>query len=147
MQIQDAIGASLAIAGLIAAMLMVGQLIGDLPAGALVARIGADAANALHYAHELRDRSGELRDLMVLANTVGGLWTDALVAHFDDYVRSQRADAPVRAGAHPAIGEGHTTTDLAHAFLYQQNCNLPVGPYRTARAAMRRFPLDAKEPQ
>jgi MFS family permease len=33
-------GASLAIAGLIAAMLMVGQLIGDLPAGALVARIG-----------------------------------------------------------------------------------------------------------
>jgi DNA-binding NtrC family response regulator len=25
-----------------------------------------------------------------------------------------------------------------HAFLYQQNCNLPVGPYRTARAAMRR---------
>ena len=25
-----------------------------------------------------------------------------------------------------------------HAFLYQQNCNLPVGPYRTARASMRR---------
>jgi DNA-binding NtrC family response regulator len=25
-----------------------------------------------------------------------------------------------------------------HAFLYQQNCNLPVGPYRTARAGMRR---------
>jgi DNA-binding NtrC family response regulator len=25
-----------------------------------------------------------------------------------------------------------------HAFLYQQNCNLPVGPYRTARSTMRR---------
>ena len=25
-----------------------------------------------------------------------------------------------------------------HAFLYQQNCNLPVGPYRTARAMIRR---------
>jgi DNA-binding NtrC family response regulator len=25
-----------------------------------------------------------------------------------------------------------------HAFLYQQNCNLPVGPYRTARATLRR---------
>ncbi|HEY1302786.1 MAG TPA: sigma-54 dependent transcriptional regulator [Vicinamibacterales bacterium] len=25
-----------------------------------------------------------------------------------------------------------------HAFLYQQNCNLPVGPYRTVRATMRR---------
>lgn len=24
-----------------------------------------------------------------------------------------------------------------HAFLYQQNCNLPVGPYRSAKAAMR----------
>ena len=33
-------GASLALAGLIAAMLMVGELVGDLPAGALVARIG-----------------------------------------------------------------------------------------------------------
>ncbi|HKH09265.1 MAG TPA: MFS transporter [Agromyces sp.] len=33
-------GASLALAGLIAAMLMVGELIGDLPAGWLVARIG-----------------------------------------------------------------------------------------------------------
>lgn len=34
------LGASLAIAGLVAAMLVVGQLIGDLPAGALVARLG-----------------------------------------------------------------------------------------------------------
>jgi hypothetical protein len=25
-----------------------------------------------------------------------------------------------------------------HAFLYQQNCNLPVGPYRMARANPRR---------
>jgi len=25
-----------------------------------------------------------------------------------------------------------------HAFLYQQNCNLPVGPYRTARSMLRR---------
>lgn len=33
-------GASLAVAGLIASMLMVGQLVGDLPAGWLVARIG-----------------------------------------------------------------------------------------------------------
>ena len=33
-------GASLAIAGFIAAMLMVGELVGDLPAGWLVARIG-----------------------------------------------------------------------------------------------------------
>lgn len=37
-------GASLALAGLIAAMLMVGELLGDLPAGWLVARIGERAA-------------------------------------------------------------------------------------------------------
>ncbi|MBM7505167.1 MFS transporter [Agromyces aurantiacus] len=37
-------GASLALAGLIAAMLMVGQLLGDLPAGWLVARIGERTA-------------------------------------------------------------------------------------------------------
>ena len=24
-----------------------------------------------------------------------------------------------------------------HAFLYQQNCNLPVGPYRSAKASIR----------
>ncbi|WP_438854927.1 MFS transporter [Agromyces sp. M3QZ16-3] len=37
-------GASLALAGLIAAMLMVGELVGDLPAGWLVARVGERAA-------------------------------------------------------------------------------------------------------
>ena len=37
-------GASLALAGLIAAMLMVGELLGDLPSGWLVARIGERAA-------------------------------------------------------------------------------------------------------
>ncbi|GAA1833264.1 MFS transporter [Agromyces salentinus] len=37
-------GASIALAGLIAAMIMVGELIGDLPAGWLVARIGERAA-------------------------------------------------------------------------------------------------------
>ena len=38
-------GASLALAGLIAAMLMVGELAGDLPAGWLVARIGEIGAD------------------------------------------------------------------------------------------------------
>ena len=27
-----------------------------------------------------------------------------------------------------------------HAFLYQQNCNLPVGPYRSAKASIRGNP-------
>ena len=38
------LGASLAVAGLIAAMLLVGELIGDIPSGALIARIGERTA-------------------------------------------------------------------------------------------------------
>ncbi|MCU1430678.1 MAG: alpha/beta hydrolase [Actinomycetia bacterium] len=65
-------------------------------------------------AHPERVRS------LVLTNTVAGLWTDALDAHFRQYVASAAADANAHPGAHPAIGEGHTAENLAHAFLYQQ---------------------------
>jgi 3-oxoadipate enol-lactonase len=57
---------------------------------------------------------------LALTNTAAGLWTTALDAHFKQYVASARAEAVEHAGTHPAIGEGHTATDLAHAFLYQQ---------------------------
>ena len=42
--VADDLGASLAIAGLIAAMIMVGQLVGDIPSGWLVARVGERAS-------------------------------------------------------------------------------------------------------
>ncbi|WP_150308349.1 MFS transporter [Planctomonas psychrotolerans] len=42
--VADDLGASLAIAGFIAAMLMVGELIGDIPSGSVVSRIGEKAA-------------------------------------------------------------------------------------------------------
>lgn len=42
--VADRLGASLAVAGLIAAMIAVGQLVGDIPSGAIVARTGERAA-------------------------------------------------------------------------------------------------------
>jgi pimeloyl-ACP methyl ester carboxylesterase len=60
-------------------------------------------------AHPTRVRS------LTLTNTVGGLWTDDLYAHFTEYARNARPDPPV-VGGHPALG----TTSGSHAFLYQQ---------------------------
>ncbi|MDQ1521368.1 MAG: hypothetical protein QOI55_2441 [Actinomycetota bacterium] len=68
------------------------------------------------FALEHADRARSI----VLTNTVGGLWTDDLLAQFKDYMRTARADAQARAGTHPALGEERTTDNLAHAFLYQQ---------------------------
>ena len=47
-------GASLALAGLIAAMLMVGELVADLPAGWLVARIGERIAMIRYEISDIR---------------------------------------------------------------------------------------------
>jgi pimeloyl-ACP methyl ester carboxylesterase len=65
-------------------------------------------------AHPERMRS------LVLTNTVGGLWTDALFAHFGDYAKNARAEAVAQVGTHPAIGAEIAGLDPAHAFLYQQ---------------------------
>jgi pimeloyl-ACP methyl ester carboxylesterase len=65
-------------------------------------------------AHPDRARS------IVLTNTVGGLWTDALLAQFMEYARSARSEAEAHAGEHPALGAERTADNLAHAFLYQQ---------------------------
>jgi len=62
---------------------------------------------AFTIAHPQRVRS------LTLCNTVGGLWTDALTAHF----RSPRATPESGIGTHPALGP---KTDPARAFLYQQ---------------------------
>ncbi len=50
---------------------------------------------------------------LTLCNTVGGLWTDALDAHF----RSQKVAIDDVIGRHPALGPN---TDPARAFLYEE---------------------------
>jgi pimeloyl-ACP methyl ester carboxylesterase len=74
-------------------------------------------------AHPERTRS------LVLTNTVGGLWTDELLAAYGEYVKTARADAVARAGQHPALGEERTSDDLAHAFLYQQLGTFHTPPF------------------
>jgi pimeloyl-ACP methyl ester carboxylesterase len=64
-------------------------------------------------AHRTRVRS------LTLANTFGGLWTDAIEAHFRTWVNDLRPEEP-RLGEHAALGEAFAERDPAHAFLYQQ---------------------------
>jgi len=57
---------------------------------------------------------------LTLSNTVGGLWTDALFAHFATFVAGASAADESRLGVHSALGPAFGARDPAHAFLYQQ---------------------------
>ena len=59
---------------------------------------------------------------LVLANTEGGVWTDALTAHFRTLAApvSGAGSAAIALGAHTALGPQLGERDLALAFLYQQ---------------------------
>ena len=69
-----ALGASLAVAGLLAAMLGIGQILADLPAGALAARVGDRRAMLVAAAVATTTLTGAAlaRDLVVLAACVLG---------------------------------------------------------------------------
>jgi len=56
---------------------------------------------------------------LTLSNTVAGLWTDALLDHFQQLASGFTSDDP-RLGIHPAISRGLADRDPAQAFLYQQ---------------------------
>jgi 3-oxoadipate enol-lactonase len=81
-------------------------------------------------AHPERTRS------LVLTNTIGGLWTDELLAAYGEYVKAARADVVGRAGRHPALGEEATADDLAHAFLYQQLGTFHAPPFVDVATAL-----------
>ncbi len=54
-----------------------------------------------------------------LTNTVGGLWTPAINAHFREYVANAGPEEP-RIGAHAALSPSFVAREPALAFLYQQ---------------------------
>jgi pimeloyl-ACP methyl ester carboxylesterase len=56
---------------------------------------------------------------LTLTNTVGGLWTDELFAHFGNLGRPPASDE-VSVGEHPAISPAFVERDPARAFLYQE---------------------------
>ncbi len=60
---------------------------------------------------------------LVLADTIAGIYTPEIEAHYDVYIRSVMAgpkpdDLPI--GKHPALGEKFSEADPARAFLYSQ---------------------------
>lgn len=59
---------------------------------------------------------------LTLSNTVGGLWTEALVDHFANFVAGTAAafGEQTRLGVHSALGPSFVARDPARAFLYQQ---------------------------
>jgi pimeloyl-ACP methyl ester carboxylesterase len=59
---------------------------------------------------------------LVLCDTIGGLYTDALERAFADFVTraAKEAGRPPVVGSHAAVDAGLADRDLAHAFLYQQ---------------------------
>ena len=56
---------------------------------------------------------------LTLTNTVGGLWTDALMNYFTGSLTNIGPDEPT-IGAHPALAKTFVDRDPARAFLYQQ---------------------------
>lgn len=60
---------------------------------------------------------------LVMADTIGGLYTPKIEADFDEYIRTMMAvstpdEVPI--GPHPALGKEVVKRDLAQAFLYSQ---------------------------
>jgi pimeloyl-ACP methyl ester carboxylesterase len=56
---------------------------------------------------------------LTLSNTIGGLWTDELFAHFGTLGRPAE-ETEVTIGAHPAISPAFAARDPERAFLYQE---------------------------
>jgi pimeloyl-ACP methyl ester carboxylesterase len=86
-------------------------------------------AMAFTLAHPERVQS------LTLANTIGGLWTDALVTHFAA-IQSTLAGTEARIGAHPALSPRLLERDPARAFLYEQLNTFHRPPMRAIAQAL-----------
>lgn len=67
---------------------------------------------------------------LVMADTIGGIYTDEVAAHFDTYIREAMAAPPVEEWPitrHPALGDRLGQVDPAKAFLYREIGNV-AGP-------------------
>ena len=68
---------------------------------------------------------------VVMADTIGGIYTDEIAAHFDGYIRSVLSSPPpaeLPITQHPALGEALGASDPAQAFLYRQIGGLSAPP-------------------
>jgi pimeloyl-ACP methyl ester carboxylesterase len=86
---------------------------------------------ATAFALAQRDRLQSL----ALSNTVGGLWTDALMQHFATFVASTSPDNAVL-GVHSALSPSFAEREPARAFLYQELNTFHSPPLREVGNAL-----------
>ena len=84
---------------------------------------------------------------LVLADTIGGIYTNVVAAHFDGYIRRAGASPPPDAlpvGHHPAIGEQLAANDLPRAFLYTQIASVapPAPPTMGLQLRQSAYPVE-----
>lgn len=84
---------------------------------------------------------------LVMADTIGGLYTPKIEAAFDEYIRTMMsASTPdeVPLGPHPALGDEVVKRDLAQAFLYSQIGSVAVPPPANVGPSLRatKYPHD-----
>lgn len=88
--------------------------------------MGGWAVMGFALAHPERVRS------LVLADTIGGIYNEAIAAHFDAYIRAASQSTPpnqLPINEHPALGGQLSKENPAHAFLYSQiGSNSPPAP-------------------
>jgi pimeloyl-ACP methyl ester carboxylesterase len=72
---------------------------------------------------------------LTLTNTVGGLWTDALMTYFTGSLTNIVPEEPT-IGAHPALAKAFVDRDPAGAFLYQQLNTFHSPPMREVVTAL-----------
>jgi pimeloyl-ACP methyl ester carboxylesterase len=104
--------------------------------------MGGWAVMGFALAHPERVRS------IVLADTLGGIFTPEASAHFDAYIRDMMTQPPPEEQPftrHPAIGEQLGAADPAKAFLYRQIGGLGGPAPRNAGLQLRQtsYPIDA----
>ena len=89
-------------------------------------------ATAFTVAHPARTHS------LTLSNTVGGLWTTALLEYFREWMTKAGAHfgAEQRIGAHLAISATFVERDPARAFLYQQLNTFHTPPMAAVGASL-----------
>ncbi len=81
---------------------------------------------------------------LIMSNTVGGLWTDALAEHFRRFVATSGAD-DTHLGVHSALAPSLVARDPARAFLYQQLNTFHAPPFAAIATALTRPPLAHSE--
>ncbi len=84
---------------------------------------------------------------LVMADTIGGVYTADVAAHFDAYIREAMSAPPVQEWPitrHPALGDQLGREDPAQAFLYRQIASVAEPPPPTMGLLLRQtsYPVE-----